>query len=581
MIDPIVPNVATRAPDMNRFRIRISPGGAAPSRPWRAALRVAAAGLLCLMPLLAAAPAWAGADAPAAAAPQDFPALLAALPQADYAAKKQIVASLVALQAPHTREVLAALLDDRLQARRADGKLFIVAEHGDGLALTDPLTLQAAGTGKADDFDRVRTNNALRKALELAIAQFDLNDASARVRIAAVKQLRRSLDPEAVAALHRQMALEKDAGVRRQIGVGLALADLSSADPAVRLAAVHALDGQAADDVFNALAPLAGASGDADAAVRAAAAAALHRIRVWRDFYDALQTLFFGLSLGSVLVLAAIGLAISFGVMGVINMAHGELMMLGAYTAYVMQQLMPGHIGLAILLAIPAAFAVSGLAGVAIERSVVRFLYGRPLETLLATFGVSLMLQQLVRSIFSPLNRSVATPAWMSGLWQVNDLFSLTWNRLYIVIFTLLVFAALWLVLNKTSLGLKVRAVAQNRSMARAMGIRTERVDAMTFGLGSGIAGIAGVALSQLTNVGPNLGQSYIVDSFMVVVFGGVGNLWGTLIGGMSLGVVNKLLEPYAGAVIAKILVLVFLILFIQRRPRGLFPQKGRAAEGH
>jgi urea transport system permease protein len=224
---------------------------------------------------------------------------------------------------------------------------------------------------------------------------------------------------------------------------------------------------------------------------------------------------------------------------------------------------------------------VSGLAGVIIERTVVRFLYGRPLETLLATFGLSLILQQLVRSVFSPLNRAVATPEWMSGLWQINDLFSITWNRLYIVIFMLLVFALLWLVMNKTSLGLKVRAVAQNRAMARAMGIRTERVDAMTFGLGSGIAGIAGVALSQLTNVGPNLGQGYIVDSFMVVVFGGVGSLWGTLVSGIGLGVVNKLLEPYAGAVIAKILVLVFLILFIQRRPRGLFPQKGRSAEGH
>jgi len=233
-----------------------------------------------------------------------------------------------------------------------------------------------------------------------------------------------------------------------------------------------------------------------------------------------------------------------------------------------------------LLLSIPAAFIVSGLAGIAIERSVVRFLYGRPLETLLATFGVSLVLQQLVRSVFSPLNRSVASPQWMSGLWQVNDLFSLTRNRVIILGFSLVVFALLRLVLNRTSLGLKVRAVAQNRSMAKAMGVRTERIDALTFGLGSGIAGVAGVALSQLTNVGPNLGQSYIVDAFMVVVFGGVGNLWGTLISGMGLGVVNKLLEPYAGAVIAKILVLLFLILFIQRKPRGLFPQKGRAAEG-
>jgi urea transport system permease protein len=265
--------------------------------------------------------------------------------------------------------------------------------------------------------------------------------------------------------------------------------------------------------------------------------------------------------------------------MGVINMAHGELMMLGAYTTYVVQTSMPGHVGLSILLAIPAAFVVAGLTGILIERTVIRFLYGRPLETLLATFGVSLILQQLVRSVFSALNREVKTPDWMSGTLQLNEALSITYNRLYIVFFTLLVFTILLLVLKRTRLGLDIRAVAQNRTMARAMGIRSKWVDAMTFGLGSGIAGVAGVALSQLTNVGPNLGQSYIVDSFMVVVFGGVGNLWGALLGGMSMGIVNKLLEPYSGAVLAKILVLVGLILFIQRRPRGLFPQTGRSAE--
>ena len=292
----------------------------------------------------------------------------------------------------------------------------------------------------------------------------------------------------------------------------------------------------------------------------------------WRTFYSGIETLFFGLSLGSVLVLIAIGLAITFGVMGVINMAHGELMMLGAYTTYVVQVAMPGHIGISILVAIPAAFIVAGLTGVLMERTIIRFLYGRPLETLLATFGVSLILQQAVRSIFSALNRSVMTPDWMSGSLRLNDALAITYNRLYIVIFTLIVFSLILLVLKRTRIGLDIRAVSQNRAMAKAMGIRTEWVDAMTFGLGSGIAGVAGVALSQLTNVGPNLGQSYIIDSFMVVVFGGVGNLWGSLIGGMSMGIVNKLLEPYAGAVLAKIFVLVALILFIQIRPRGLFP---------
>jgi len=277
--------------------------------------------------------------------------------------------------------------------------------------------------------------------------------------------------------------------------------------------------------------------------------------------------------------LIAIGLAITFGVMGVINMAHGELMMLGAYTTYVVQVAMPNHTEISILVAIPAAFLVAGFMGILIERSIIRFLYGRPLETLLATFGVSLILQQLVRSIFTALNRSVITPNWMSGVLQLNDALSITYNRLYIVIFTVIVFAGLLVILRRTRVGLQIRAVSQNRAMARAMGIRSEWVDAMTFGLGAGIAGVAGVALSQLTNVNPNLGQSYIIDSFMVVVFGGVGSLWGSMVGGMSMGVVNELLEPYAGAVLAKIFVLIALILFIQRRPRGLFPPTGRASE--
>ncbi|WP_228135654.1 urea ABC transporter permease subunit UrtB [Halarcobacter anaerophilus] len=305
----------------------------------------------------------------------------------------------------------------------------------------------------------------------------------------------------------------------------------------------------------------------------------LNSIQTIRSYYSVVEKAFFGLSLGSVLLLAAIGLAITFGVMKVINMAHGEMMMIGAYTTYTLQQVMPNLIEYSILIAIPVAFIVSGLVGIIIERLVIRHLYGRPLETLLATFGISLILQQLVRTIYSPLNQEVKTPSWMSGTWEINSALSLTYNRLYIIIFAILVFIGILLVLNKTSLGLKVRAVTQNRQMAQAMGIKTSFIDAMTFGIGSGIAGIAGVALSQLTNVGPNLGQAYIVDSFMVVVFGGVGNLWGTLIGAITLGEINKFIEPVAGAVLAKVLILVFIILFIQKRPRGLFPQKGRDAQ--
>jgi len=322
-----------------------------------------------------------------------------------------------------------------------------------------------------------------------------------------------------------------------------------------------------------------GAFPESDEQVRAAAAQVIDSIADARRMYSTIETLFFGLGLGSVLVLAAIGLAITFGVMGVINMAHGELMMLGAYCTFFIQHWFPGLIQYSVLIAIPVAFLVSGLVGVLIERGIVRFLYGRPLETLLATFGVSLVLQQVVRG-YNPNNVPVETPAWMAGSMQINDALSVTYNRLYVFLFMIIVFAVLQLVMKKTTLGLKVRAVAQNRNMAKAMGVRTQWVDAMTFGLGSGIAGVAGVALSQLTNVGPNLGQGYIIDSFMVVVFGGVGNLWGTLVSGLSLGLVNKVLEPWVGAVLAQVFVLVALIFFIQRRPRGLFPQKGRAAEG-
>ncbi|HEY9052379.1 MAG TPA: urea ABC transporter permease subunit UrtB, partial [Gammaproteobacteria bacterium] len=316
-----------------------------------------------------------------------------------------------------------------------------------------------------------------------------------------------------------------------------------------------------------------------DASIRKLAQAALATIESRREVNAFAETVFFGLSLGSVLLLSAIGLAITFGVMGVINMAHGELMMLGAYTTYMIQNLFPESLEYSLFLAIPSAFIVAGLFGIAIERGIIRFLYGRPLETLLATFGVSLILQQLVRTTISAQNVIVSTPSWMSGSLQINPVLSITYNRLYIIIFSLIVFGMLLYVLKKSVLGLQVRAVSQNRSMAKAMGVRSDWVDALTFGLGSGIAGIAGVALSQLTNVGPNLGQSYIIDSFMVVVFGGVGNLWGTFVGAMSLGVVNKFLEPWSGAVLAKILVLVFIILFIQKRPRGLFPQKGRGVE--
>jgi len=481
-------------------------------------------------------------------------------------------------------KLLQALLDGRLFYQKADNRIVTGDSADDGYAIADAATGEQLGTAGRFDVKKINLNNALRSTLRQLIGRLELNAPEADVRLKAVEAMSQAPDPATLALLLARLGQEQDPKVLAAIRLALALADLNSPDKANRLKAIATLRTEVGADVVNHLNALlekneAGEYLEPDSDIRHTAEAALTDIKGRLQLYASIETVFFGLSLGAVLVLAAIGLAITFGVMGIINMAHGELMMIGAYTTYVVQQLMPNHLELSLFVAIPAAFLISALVGIAIERGIIRFLYGRPLETLLATFGVSLFLQQAVRSIFSPLNRSVATPAWMSGSWQINDALSLTLNRFYILLFCVIVFVMLLQILKRTRLGLEVRAVAQNRAMAKAMGIPTERVDAMTFGLGSGIAGVAGVALSQLTNVGPNLGQSYIVDSFMVVVFGGVGNLWGTLVAGFSLGVANKFLEPYAGAVLAKILVLVFIIIFIQKRPRGLFPQKGRAAE--
>jgi len=516
-----------------------------------------------------------------------FLAVLGELREASFVDKERIVEQLSQSGHASARPVLAAFLEDRLYVRSQDQKIFIVKSTDESLTvleLVDPLSLKDGGSAARDALARIGTNNGLRRLLRTTVARFDLSSPDSAVRLAAAEQMLRSLDDASLALLRGRVGVETNAEVKEEIETGLALAALDSNDSQARLDAIATLADKLRPQVRNRLAGMLektpdGSFVERDEKVRKAAGDAVRGIDRSRVLYGGIETLFFGLSVGSVLVLVATGLAITFGVMGVINMAHGELMMLGAYTTYVVQLAMPKHIGISILVAIPAAFLVAGVAGVILERTIIRFLYGRPLETLLATFGVSLVLQQLVRSIFSANNRSVETPAWMSGTLQLNGALSITFNRLYILVFTLIVFAILLAVFRRTRLGLDIRAVSQNRAMAQAMGIRTEWVDAMTFGLGSGLAGIAGVALSQFTNVGPNLGQSYIVDSFMVVVFGGVGSLWGTLVGGMSMGVVNQLLEPYAGAVLAKIFVLVALILFIQRWPRGLFPQTGRAAE--
>ncbi len=534
---------------------------------------------LAILLTLACVPVVGMTEATAASATEaDLQTGLILLKQKRFAQKAEGVDALANSGDTLARSLLEALLNGRLFERKSDGLLVFVDTRGAELRIEDVLTGEMLEPIKKRQLRKIGINNALRTRIRAALATFDLSDPDPAVRLVAVNQMLDTLDPETTERLRGYLASESDPTVRDAMISAIHLANLSADDPALRLAAVEGLSGNLQPAVRNGLVALQSSSDDPE--LGAAVNEVLNGIDLRIQLYGLAETVFFGLSLGSVLVLAAIGLAITFGVMGVINMAHGELIMLGAYTTYVIQQLMPNAVGLSVLISIPAAFLVAGLVGILIERGVIRFLYGRPLETLLATFGISLILQQAVRSIFSPLNRSVATPDWMSGSLEINSVLSLTLNRLYILLFCFLVFSALYLILKRTSLGLQVRAVSQNRAMARAMGVRSARVDALTFGLGSGIAGVAGVALSQLTNVGPNLGQAYIIDSFMVVVFGGVGNLWGTLVAGLSLGVANKFLEPWAGAVLAKILVLVFIILFIQKRPRGLFPQKGRAAEG-
>ncbi len=474
---------------------------------------------------------------------------------------------------PH---ILEAMLAGRLYYIKKDKTLVYAVEEEGGYRATDVLTDKDLGSFKKRKLRKVSINNRLRNTLAQALARLRLRDPDPGVRLHAINEMMPSITLESRPLLADLYTTEADGDVKEALTAAMSILDLRGRDKEARLTALEELTGNLNPLVRNELTRLVQVEKDLD--IQKKAGVALNSIESRISFFALIEKIFFGLSLGSVLVIAAIGLAITFGVVGVINMAHGELIMLGSYTAFVLQQLLPDAIGVSLLLAIPAAFLVSGIVGILIEKTVIRFLYGRPLETLLATFGVSLVLQQMVRSIFSPLNRSVASPHWMSGSIQINAVLSLTNNRLIILAFSLLVFSALFFLLKKSPIGLQVRAVSQNRAMARAMGIRAVRVDALTFGLGSGIAGIAGVALSQLTNVGPNLGQAYIVDSFMVVVFGGVGNLWGTLLGGLSLGIVNKFLEPWTGAVLAKILILVLIILFIQKRPQGLFPQKGRVA---
>ncbi len=482
---------------------------------------------------------------------------------------------------PRAIPILRAMAQGRLFTRKADGLLVIGRKTGKVFSLTHAVEGAALGDATRKELGKVRVNNRLRSRIRAALGGLTLLSPDPRQRASAAEALLAARDPATLATVEQAIAREDDPDILGRLTlVRAAIETRPEYAAAVRVAAVQRLSGSALPEVRSLLAGLS-LEDEADARVRAAAAAALAAIERDLVFWNLLGAVFRGLSLGSVLLLAALGLAITFGVMGVINLAHGELVMLGAYTTFMVQELFrtaaPDHLDYALAAALPAAFLVAGAAGVAIERGVIRWLYGRPFETLLATWGLSLILQQFVRSVFGPTNREVSSPLWLSGAFETATGLTLPYNRIAILVFSLLVVAAVALVLRRTALGLHMRAVTQNRAMASSMGIRTGWVDAATFGLGAGIAGVAGVALSQIDNVSPNLGQAYIVDSFMVVVFGGVGNLWGTVAGALTLGVANKFLEPFAGAVLAKILVLVALILFIQKRPRGLFALRGRA----
>ena len=473
--------------------------------------------------------------------------------------------------------IINALQDERLYADPASKKVFIKGTD-------DKIVDAISGAAVADmpaSADAVRLNNRLRGVVEAALGGLNLLAPDLATRIGAAQSVFKSPDeaflPVIEGAIKKETnAKAKTAFAEAKAAIILSKADASEVEKLDAVSVIRARGDQEALAMLTSLPP------DQPPAVARAAVAAIGSINNTLAIWAVAQNAWYGLSLGSVLLLAAIGLAITFGVMGVINMAHGEMVMIGAYVTFVVQEIIrtsyPALFDYSLLIALPLAFLVAGLIGVLIERTIIRFLYGRPLETLLATWGLSLVIQQAVRTAFGPTNREVGNPSWMSGAFEVGQM-TITYNRLWIVVFTIAVFFVLQAMLRFTALGLEMRAVTQNRRMAASMGIPTSRVDALTFGLGSGIAGIAGVALSQIDNVSPNLGQSYIIDSFMVVVFGGVGNLWGTLIGALSLGMANKFLEPVAGAVLAKIAILVLIILFIQKRPRGLFALKGRAIE--
>ena len=476
--------------------------------------------------------------------------------------------------------VLQALRDGEIYVT-GDGKVVIYRDE-----ILDPITLVALDP-QPEDVESVIVNNRMRGKLETAIGALRLLSADVAVRRASARALESSEDLSLLPVLEKALSRETEPDIRRILTDTKAVLDLKSEYPDRRLAAVEILGDSSQRRVHELLSRLLardaqGQFSETDADVRKAATRAIKSVERRLMFSDYFGRFFTGLSLGSILLLVALGLAITYGLLGVINLAHGEMLMIGAYATYVTQQLFksyfPGAFDWYVLASIPVAFFAAALVGMALERTVIRWLYGRPLETLLATWGISLFLIQLVRQVFGAQNVEVANPAWMSGGVEVFNVV-LPYNRIAIIVFSFIVLLLIWLMLSRTRLGLFIRSVTQNRTMASCVGVPAARVDLMAFGLGSGIAGLAGVALSQIGNVGPDLGQAYIIDSFMVVVLGGVGQLAGTVYAALGLGVLSKFIEPHVGAVLTKILILVIIIAVIQKRPQGLFALKGRAIE--
>jgi len=520
----------------------------------------------------------AGVPAHAALSAEDVSGL------ADDSAGEKIVAidRLLASGDPRAAAILRAMREDALSST-AD-RVLVIAQGSD---YVDALTGTKATVDSAS-MTSVTINNRVRARLDAALAALDLLASDVTVRASAITALEKGADPSLAPLIEAAYAKEPDKALKSRLAVVRAASRIAGVDRGARLEAIAQLSESDNASTRLLLLPLLekdrdGRFHEPDAEVRAAAERAIRTIDGTQRKGELAGSVFTGLSLGSVLLLAALGLAITYGLMGVINMAHGEFLMIGAYTTFVVQNLFrqhaPGALDWYLAAALPAAFACAFIVGVVIERTVVRHLYGRPLETLLATYGISLLLIQATRTLFGAQNVEVANPGWMSGGIQLLPNLILPWNRIYIIAFALAVVALVWAMLNMTRLGLFVRAVTQNRAMAGCVGVRTSRVDMLAFGLGAGVAGLGGVALSQVGNVGPDLGQAYIVDSFMAVVLGGVGQLAGTIVGSFGLGILNKFLEPVTGAVLAKIVVLVLIVLFIQRRPQGLFALKGRSAE--